>query len=468
MSYASIAAALVLEDISPGERLVAFSLASFANRENLAWPGNPAGAARAGLSRSRYLHARDLLLRRELISVTERGRGRGQSTTIALEFANAGPWFEGQINPELFETVLGYSPARGSARQLLAAMAAMADSDHELAAVTTEEIRVAAGLADSTYRRARAAVLRSGDLILERGGGGRGHTNRWRVCDPREARRERVPSRTGRVAPAPGSRPLLATVSLPTTANDDESPALTDQSSHHAMARREHASEPAVAPAGDPKAAQSGTVSPEKGPDLNGVSEVKGAQSRTVCEEKGPDLSGVWGVKGARSRTVSAQTPPKTPPETPPPNARGGKEPQNLRTKNHPPYPPDRGDTPATVLIEETYRTERGRQRRRTARVDLSDVRRGLGLPAAQDHEDWRQLRDDLARAVGASTFEMWLAPLQLIAVDSTTAALVLGGPSETLGWLEPRYGRLIERCAERIRRRVRIAGETERQAMTA
>jgi len=62
----------------------------------------------------------------------------------------------------------------------------------------------------------------------------------------------------------------------------------------------------------------------------------------------------------------------------------------------------------------------------------------------------------------------MWLAPLQLIAVDSTTAALVLGGPSETLGWLEPRYGRLIERCAERIRRRVRIAGETERQAMTA
>ncbi len=48
VSYASIAAALMFDDISPGERLVAFSLASFANRENLAWPGNPAGAARAG------------------------------------------------------------------------------------------------------------------------------------------------------------------------------------------------------------------------------------------------------------------------------------------------------------------------------------------------------------------------------------------------------------------------------------
>jgi len=463
VSYASIAAALMLDDISLGERLVAFSLASFANRENVAWPGTPAAAARAGLSRSRYLHARDLLLRRDLISITDRGGGRGRSTTIALEFANAGPWFDGEVNPELFEVVLGYSPARGSARQLLAAIAAMANGDHELLTMTTQEIRVAAGLADSTYRRARAAVLRSGDLILERGGGGRGNTNRWRVRDPREARREPVPSRTGRVAPVPGSRPLLAAISSSTAANDDESRALTDRSIRQA-ARRERAPAPAVIPASDPKGAQTGTVSPEKGPDLTGVSGIKGAQSRTVCEEKGPDLTGVCGVKGARSRTVSQETPP----ETPPPNARAGKEPQNLKTKRHPPYPPEGGNTPSTVLIEETYRSERGRQRRRTTRVELCDVRRSLGMPAAQDHQDWRQLRDDLARTVSDTTFEIWLEPLQLIAIDSTTAALVLSGPSATLAWLEPRFGRLIGRCAERIGRRVRIAAEIERQAMTA
>lgn len=89
-------------------------------------------------------------------------------------------------------------------------------------------------------------------------------------------------------------------------------------------------------------------------------------------------------------------------------------------------------------------------------------------MAGAQDHEDWRQLRDDLARTVGDSTFEIWLEPLQLIAVDSTTAALVLSGPSATLAWLEPRFGRLIQRRAVRIGRRVRIAGEIERQAMTA
>ena len=38
-----------------GTPLVAFSLASFANREQRAWPGTPVAAARAGLSRSQYL-----------------------------------------------------------------------------------------------------------------------------------------------------------------------------------------------------------------------------------------------------------------------------------------------------------------------------------------------------------------------------------------------------------------------------
>jgi hypothetical protein len=45
MSHVAIAAALALEDVSVGERLVAFSLASFANREHRAWPSTPVAAA---------------------------------------------------------------------------------------------------------------------------------------------------------------------------------------------------------------------------------------------------------------------------------------------------------------------------------------------------------------------------------------------------------------------------------------
>ncbi len=48
MSRQAIAAALARDDLSSGERLVAFSLASFADRENRARPGTPTAAARAG------------------------------------------------------------------------------------------------------------------------------------------------------------------------------------------------------------------------------------------------------------------------------------------------------------------------------------------------------------------------------------------------------------------------------------
>ena len=57
MSRVAISGALARDDLTCGERLVAFSLASFADRENRARPGTPAAAARAGLSRSRYMIA---------------------------------------------------------------------------------------------------------------------------------------------------------------------------------------------------------------------------------------------------------------------------------------------------------------------------------------------------------------------------------------------------------------------------
>jgi hypothetical protein len=129
VSRQAIAAALAREDLAGGERLVAFSLASFAGRDGRAWPGAPAAAARAGLSRSRYLHDRDQLVRRGLIVVEEVASGRGRASTVALLFAGDGPWWEGEINAELFEAVLSRTCTRGPARLLLAALAALADPE---------------------------------------------------------------------------------------------------------------------------------------------------------------------------------------------------------------------------------------------------------------------------------------------------------------------------------------------------
>ncbi len=118
MSRQAIAAVLARTDLASGERLVALSLASFAGRENRAWPGAPAASARAGLSRSRYQQAREQLVARGLVAVDERATGRGRASTVTLMFADTGPWWDGEINVELFERVLAYSRARGPERLL--------------------------------------------------------------------------------------------------------------------------------------------------------------------------------------------------------------------------------------------------------------------------------------------------------------------------------------------------------------
>jgi hypothetical protein len=73
----------------------------------------------AGAGRSRYLQARDRLVRRGLGIVEAEASGRGRSST----FAASGPWWEGEINVELLEAVLSYSAATGVARLLGAAIA---------------------------------------------------------------------------------------------------------------------------------------------------------------------------------------------------------------------------------------------------------------------------------------------------------------------------------------------------------
>jgi hypothetical protein len=94
-------------------------------------------------------------------------------------------------------------------------------------------------------------------------------------------------------------------------------------------------------------------------------------------------------------------------------------------------------------------------------RVDLDEVRRGLGLPGVTDRESWEQIRRLLADAVDESTFALWFEKLELIAIDGSVAA-----PATTRSWVRERFGRLMDGCAERTGRQLRIADEPEQLAL--
>jgi hypothetical protein len=280
VSRPAIAAALARDDLSSGERLVVFSLASFADRENRARPGTPAAAERAGLKRSWFLEAREVLVCRGLVVVEQAAGGRGQASMLWLPFADGGPWWEGEINAELFEAVLTYSRAQGTVRLLLAAMAALADESWVIDGVTTERLCAAAGVTDRSYRRARAALLASGDVVLRRGRGGRGNTNCWELPDPRSHAGDVEPVSRRRVAPPPGQRPLLASVTA--------APAVARPAS-------------AQVDQGQPVARANGgldrTVSGQDRPVTAGVSSREGGAGRTLSHQNRPVSAGVSVLK---------------------------------------------------------------------------------------------------------------------------------------------------------------------------
>jgi hypothetical protein len=445
VSRQAIAAALAREDLSAGERLVAFSLVSFADRENRAWPGSPAAAARAGLRRSRYLEAREQLVRRGLVIVEDAATGRGRSSTLALRFADEGPWFEGEINAALFEAVLSHSCARGPARLLLAAMAALAGSDGIVEDLSTGYLCAAAGVADRTYRRARQALLASGELILLSGVGGRGNTNRWRIQDPRllggESRR---PSSGQRVAPPAGVRPLL--VSLAELPADEAR--TTDLAADCGVGELNESEA-----GGAVKGGHDRTLSPVNRPVLTGVSDVKGGQDQTLF--------------ALGEAETPAERAAETPAKTPASYVRAGKEPQNPRTKEQPPNPPEGGRSQNSITIEETYTTTRGRTRSRQVNVNLDEVRRALGIPGPSDFADWARIREVLAETVSEDTFAVWIEPVKLIAIDQH-GALVLDAPPDLRSWLSGRFARLVERAAESAGRATRIADVAQSAAMSA
>jgi DnaA N-terminal domain len=463
MSHAAIAAVLRIEGVSAGERLAAFSLASFANREHCAWPGTPVAAARAGLSRSQYFAAREGLARRGLVEVDEPGGGRGRSPIVSLLFAESGPWCAAEVNPGLVEAVLSYSRARGSARVLLATLAAVADQHGAVAELSADEIRAAAGMADSTYRRARATLLDSGELVLTAAGGGRARTNHWTIPDPRTINPEPIATARPRSAPSPGARPLVAPARAPQPASEDQ-PDLPVAAGETAAGERKGPGLTGVS--APPNPGQNRTVSSVKGPGLSGVSSTNPSQDRTVSVSKGPGLSGVRNRNPGQNRTVYRETPPQTPPETPPSSARAGREPQNPRIKKEPPNPPEEGSDKLVSIVEE-YVTPRGRRRRRTVAVDLDEIRSRLLSPSSADHGGWRRIRADLESVVGDSMFEIWLAPLELAACDDG-GGLLLACPAATRGWVTDRYAAVLERVSRSHGRSTRLASDRELQLVDA
>jgi hypothetical protein len=238
-------------------------------------------------------------------------------------------------------------------------MAALADGEGFVEDLSTEQLCVAAGLADRTYRRARQALLASGEVMLLSGLGGRGNTNRWQVPDPRQVAGEPSrPSSGRRVVPPACARPLVVALGKP---------------------RPE-------APPTEVDAVVAGVA------DVSGngdVGSVKGGQDRTLSPVDRPVLTGVSDLKGGQDRTLfdpdGSKTPAETPAETPAPNARAGRNFRTPEPEHHPPSPPEGGSSHESITIEETYLTDRGRRRRRRVNVNLDEVRRTLGVPGPAD-----------------------------------------------------------------------------------
>ena len=99
--------------------------------------------------------------------------------------------------------------------------------------------------------------------------------------------------------------------------------------------------------------------------------------------------------------------------------------------------------------------------------VDLDEIRSQLLSPSPADHADWQQIRADLESVVGQSTFAIWLAALQLIALDDG-GTLLLACPPATRRWVAGRFAALLDRVGRSYGRGVRLATDRELQLLDA
>ena len=79
--------------------------------------------------------------------------------------------------------------------------AALADENGSVEGLTTDDLCRVAGLANSTYRRARNALVASGEVSVDGDRGGRGRMCHWTVRHPAEIAAEPVIGAKRRVAP---------------------------------------------------------------------------------------------------------------------------------------------------------------------------------------------------------------------------------------------------------------------------
>lgn len=61
----------------------------------------------------------------------------------------------------------------------------------------------------------------------------------------------------------------------------------------------------------------------------------------------------------------------------------------------------------------------------------------------------WREISAQLRLALGDSAFEIWLAPLEPVALDGSQ--LILQAPAGTRSWVSERFGPLLIRCAQTV-----------------
>ncbi len=70
-----------------------------------------------------------------------------------------------------------------------------------------------------------------------------------------------------------------------------------------------------------------------------------------------------------------------------------------------------------------------------------------MELPTNFEPDDaWRTIREELRRVVGESTYEIWIAPLEVKAFEG--GVLLLSAPTATRTWVAKRFGRILERTA--------------------
>ncbi len=73
-----------------------------------------------------------------------------------------------------------------------------------------------------------------------------------------------------------------------------------------------------------------------------------------------------------------------------------------------------------------------------------------MALPAhLEPSAAWAAIRAELRQVLGDSAYEIWIAPLELKALDGQS--LRLAAPKTTQNWVATRYGRILEACAKTV-----------------